>query len=67
VTVQIASFGNSVKEGEKQGRLLADGIEIAGGFLLGSLGRGQRGKNDQNDIAAIDVGVQGRPPGNSGL
>jgi hypothetical protein len=42
--VQVATFRDVVQEGEQQGRLFADGIKIAGSFLLGGLSYGQRGE-----------------------
>jgi hypothetical protein len=56
-----------VQESKKQGRLLADRIEVAGGFLFGGLRSGQRRPQDQDDVSAIALRVQVWPPANSGL
>ena len=47
MVVQVSALGHVVQEGEQQRRLVADGVEIAGGFLFGRLGRGQRGYQDE--------------------
>src|ERR1051326_365014 len=51
VVVEVPAFGHVVQKGEQERGLLADGVEVTRGFLLGGLGGGERGekKNKQNE------------------
>ena len=50
--VQVSALGHVVQEGKQQWRLVADRVEIARGFLLGGLRRGEDSKNDEDRITA---------------
>jgi len=45
--VQVAALGHFAQEGQQQWRLFADGVEVAGRFLLGGLRRGECGEKDE--------------------
>ncbi len=44
VVVEVSTFGQVADEGQEESGLFANGIEVAGGALLGALGRGEGGE-----------------------
>ena len=67
VIVQVAALGHVVQKCQQQRRLVADGVEIARGFLLGGLGDGEGGKHEEDQIPPTDVRAHERASENSGL